>query len=230
MHLSMRGKIGVFMALALLGGGVVGYRYLATQAAGGVPNWLFPERATTLVFTPAPSVLAERTKFVVGQVAPELISTTLPISASAVPVNLGTFVVPVPTQMNNQLAAQLGSMHGATQEISATGAVNAPATAQLVRYENSELCDANGACPTVLIQSGQGGAAGGQDEIIFALRAKRVWLTSAKVHGNPDIIVDYGTPGMPPVRMYWDPTAQYPSYQAYPPSGPLPLPPLPEAR
>jgi hypothetical protein len=210
-------RIVVFVLVAALGVAIGLYVYYQKQFMQGKASWLFPEKATPVVFTPAPSVLAERAKFVIQQkIGADWVSTTLPVSTSMVEVPLQTMPVEVEeTELEKQIDIQTGHMHGTVTTATTNGAY-------LIKQENSQLCDSDGACPITLFAKKAGSDE--PDTVIFSTTAKRVWFGNIKRNGNPDLFVDYGKPNMPPVRLYWDEDGEYPSYTAYPPSGEKKLP------
>jgi hypothetical protein len=209
----------LFAVLAVALGAVVfgGYYLLHLKAIqASQTSWLYPEKAQKLVFAPAPSALGERARFTITQsIGADVLSTTLPISItlSAIPL-LEKPQEQAPINNPENLEIQ-GEMHGDVGISPATGAY-------LIRFENSQLCNEQGACPTALMSksadSSQPSHLGQLGEVIFQTTAKHIWLSNKANQGNPDLFIDYGVEGMPPVRMYWDEDAQYPSYISYPPS------------
>lgn len=200
--------IGTLAVCVAIFGAAVGFRlYLAHKHP--------PEKVTEVVFLPLDEVRAVAAVDAVRAVAPNELSTTLPISASSQDIPMETSVdegaldVSVKKSMENG-----GDMHGMTPLAKARGGY-------VVKYANGQLCNAQGACPMAVFA--RSASSDKPDTLLFTTHAKSIKISNQTFGGNPDIIVDYGFPDMPPVRMYWDEESDTPTYMAYPLSATKPL-------
>lgn len=172
------------------------------------------EVLTPVVFAPLEGAKAVAVVDAVRSVVPELLSTTLPVSASsqALPLHTATTTETEDVSQRDHMA-KTGHMHADVGVRAVTGGY-------VVKYENSDLCNAAGACPMAVFANTVNG---GEDELLLTLTAKRVQVSDQGFGGNPDLLVDYGISGMEAVRLYWDEQGQYPSYQSYPLSATKPI-------
>jgi hypothetical protein len=192
-------------------------------AAVGYVQWhrlhpaMQPETAQKVAFQPAQGVLVDRVRFQVAQdLGADTLSTTLPVSATVQAIELGQAYTRVPVTVSTIVSSTDGDADSRASTIPVTGAY-------LMKFSNSQLCEAGGACPTVLAARSEGPDL--VQSAMLKFNAKNVWVSSRKTNGNPDLIVDFGT-GKPPVRMVWSLDGQYPDYQPVF-GGPNSLPPLP---
>lgn len=215
-------RLIVFALVAVPAALIVGYRHFAQEAATGKTNWLFPEKAEALQYQPAPQSIADRTRFAVQRdEGADMISTRLPVSVTMAEVPMANIPsMAAETTQQRELDEHMGEMHGSKTVVSGQGAY-------IVRYKNEELCEGN-ICPMALIAKKDGPEQVG--EVIFTVKAKNMWVSSARNGGNPDLIIDYGVPNLPPVRMFWNANAQYPTYLTYPLDGIKELPDLTDVK
>jgi hypothetical protein len=176
-----------------------------------------PETAQKVDFQPIQGVLVDRLHYQITQdLGANIISTSLPVSTTAQPVAMAQAYTKVPVSNPGIVSETEGDADTRADVVPVTGAY-------LVKFSNSQLCDANGACPTVLAARSEGPDL--VQTAMFKANAKNVWVSSHKTNGNPDLIIDAGT-GKPPVRMVWSLDGQYPDYQPVFASPNTPLPPL----
>jgi hypothetical protein len=177
-----------------------------------------PETAQKVEFQPAQGVLVDRVRFqVTKDLGPDVLSTTLPVSASVQSVPLGQFAITLPAKVNPLISSTDSDADTGNELVSATGAY-------LMKFSNSQLCDANGACPIALMAKSDGPDL--VQNTVFSTKAKTIWVSSHQTNGNPDLIIDTGVKTLPLLRMVWSTDGQYPVYDPVPPSMNKPLPSL----
>jgi hypothetical protein len=132
-------------------------------------------------------------------------------------VPLGQFALPVSVRPNPLISPTGTDADNAGELAPAIGAY-------LVKFSNSQLCDASGACPMALMAKSDGPDL--VQKTVMTTTARNVWVSSHQTNGNPDLIVDTGIKTLPPLRLVWNIDGQYPTYDPVAPSEHKPLPPL----
>lgn len=177
------------------------------------------ETAEKAVFQPIEGVLVDRVRYQMNKdLGADAISTTQPVSTTYQPIDFAQGFAPIAPALPNALAeGSDADNHAGVVPVSG---------AYLIKFSNSQLCDANGACPIVLATRADG------DQLVqgalLQINAKNIWVSSHKTNGNPDLIIDYGVSSMQPIRMVWSTDGQYPAYESVAPGAPAT--PLPELK